>query len=75
MAASDAKAFVLLTEMVSEGYTIQFEIRGKGKPQQNYEVTVWKSPANQLDHHHYQGETLMEAVMKAYEKSGLSANK
>lgn len=64
MSKTDAQAFVLLSEMVNKGYTIQFSTFGSNE----FEVTVWTIPSNK-DHHHYQGASLLEAVMKAYEKS------
>jgi len=63
MSKIDAHAFVLLHEMVEKGFTIQLA-HTLGK----HEVTVWKD-GSQMDHHHYQGESLLEAVLEAYDKS------
>lgn len=63
MSKIDAHAFVLLTELVEKGFTIQLT-HTLGK----HEVTVWKD-ASKMEHHHYQGESLLEAVLEAHEKS------
>jgi hypothetical protein len=64
MAKVDAEALNKLLTMVNEGQLIQIE-----QTPFCYEVTVWPSRHDRLNHHHYQGDTLIEAILKI--KNGL----
>ena len=55
---ADAEALGILSSWIDKGYTIQLN-----KFVRDYEITVWKT--SNKDHSHYEGETLVEAVMKA----------
>lgn len=59
MAKSDGIALNKLQELVKKGYSINIETKFGA-----YEVTVWPNPHDALKHHHYAGETLIEAIMK-----------
>jgi hypothetical protein len=59
MAKANQEALVKLQELVDGGKIIQIEYIFDG-----YEVTVY-SGYGELDHHHYGGKTLIEAIMKA----------
>lgn len=54
----DSTAFGIIASLVSEGYCLQIEMRLN-----QYEVTIWKDKGKYL-HRHYQGASLIEAVMK-----------
>ena len=58
MSKASATAFSRLDELVEQGKTVQIE-----KLHSGYEVTVWPK-RGELDHHHYFGETLLEAILK-----------
>ena len=60
MAKADQEAFNMIVALVNSGALIQIESITNG-----YEVTVWPSRHNRLQHSHYQGDTLLEAVSKA----------
>jgi hypothetical protein len=59
MAKADAEALNILLDIVNNGGLIQIENTATC-----YEVTVWPSRHDRLNHHHFQGDTLIEAVMK-----------
>lgn len=58
MAKSDELAFNKLIELINDGQVVQLQ-----KTLSGYEVTVWPR-VGELNHHHYQGETALEAVLK-----------
>lgn len=60
MAKADQEAFNQILSLVNSGAIVQIEQRFNG-----YEVTVWPDKYDHLQHTHYQGETLLEAVSKA----------
>ncbi len=59
MAKSESAAYTAILELVNKGQLIQIE-----QTPFCYEVTVWPDRHDRLNHTHYQGETLLEAVMK-----------
>ena len=61
MAKSDELAFNKLIELVNKGQTVQIK-----KFVNKYEVTVWSKEDNWV-HHHYLGDTAIEAILKIKE--------
>lgn len=59
MAKIDQAAFTKIVDLLNKGQLIQIE-----QTSFCYEVTVWPDKHNRLQHSHYQGETLIEAIMK-----------
>lgn len=59
MAKSDAEALNKLKELVDSGETVQIDKKFGG-----YEITVWINRGDKLSHHHFNGESLTETVMK-----------
>ena len=59
MAKIDAEALNVLLDIVNNDGIVQIENTATC-----YEVTVWPSRHDTLNHHHFQGETLIEAIMK-----------
>jgi len=59
MAKADQEAFNIIVALVNKGQVIQIEQKFGG-----VEVTVWPNQHDQLNHSHYQGATLLEAISK-----------
>jgi len=59
MAKVESEALVKLLTLINDGQLIQIE-----QTPFCYEVTVWPSRHDRLNHHHYQGDTLIEAILK-----------
>jgi hypothetical protein len=57
---ADAEAFGLIAQMVSWGHQVELYQFGS-----DYEITVLRRKVSG-DHSHYQADTLIEAVKKAY---------
>ena len=55
MAKIDAESFAILKNLIDNNGRIQIERKNK-----EYEITVWQDKI----HHHYQGSTLIECLMK-----------
>lgn len=58
MAKVDAEALNHLADLINQGQLIQIEKISSG-----YEVTIWPY-RNDREHHHYRGDTLIEAILK-----------
>jgi hypothetical protein len=59
MSKSESIAYGILLELSNKGGIVQIE-----KTAHCYEVTVWPNRHNTLNHTHFQGDTLLEAIMK-----------
>lgn len=59
MAKKDQEAFNTIIELINRGDVLQFKKLGK-----KYTITVWDEYDKKIDHAHYDGNTLIEALFK-----------
>lgn len=58
MAKADQEAFNIIIELISKGYTVQMNDTF------GYSVIVWPSYKTDITHFHYEGDTLVDALLK-----------
>ncbi len=59
MAKVDAEALNKLLELINDGQTVELV-----KTPFGYQATVWPHGIHDFLHHHYEGDTLIEAILK-----------
>lgn len=59
MAKVDQQAYGIIHQLLDKGYTLRIE-----KHKNSYEVTVWEQYNKNMEHFHYEGEGLLEALLK-----------
>jgi hypothetical protein len=59
MAKVDAEALNKILKLIDDGQLLQIE-----KTPFSYQVTVWPKGHKDFMHHHYEGDTLIEAILK-----------